>query len=454
MGGSAFSSKGIALHVPRMPPAVYSQVKAACHARLRDLFVYVATPIEGPEKKDHGDIDVLVALERPVVFPSTTYGARIQRPPRDMMAVVEKSLGAEHSIIDPAGGSANLAIPWPSKPDSGTENTHSGQEKDEDEDEDTKAAYVQIDIRICRDVDHLCWCLFKHAHGDIWNLLGSTIRPFGLTVDEDALWLRIPEIEKIDRKQAKVQLSRDPAEILYFLGMKVEGFWAEPFDSVEALFAYVTTCRLFSVPDESDADGEPGDETASAGVIVGDEGRKKLKANDRRRMNGRPVYRRWINEFIPQLRAERRFAPEGLARNLQEARSTVRDEAFASFFVRGEYTRRLRDWEVKKSADEVKKLIKTLIPDDLDHQYRSCLVSAMRKIVMADSHDFGDIAPSVPFQDSERIYNLAAVRLFVEHRWKELGRMAWSRQMEKAHQNMLLKKQGRLAAQSHKSLGD
>ncbi len=61
--------------------------------------------------------------------------------------------------------------------------------------------------------------LFKHAHGDIWNLLGSTIRPFGLTVDEDALWLRIPEIEKFDRKKAKIRLTSDPVEVIRFLGL-------------------------------------------------------------------------------------------------------------------------------------------------------------------------------------------------------------------------------------------
>jgi hypothetical protein len=59
--------------------------------------------------------------------------------------------------------------------------------------------------------------LFKHAHGDLWNLIGSTIRPFGFTVDEEALWVRIPEIEKFNKKRAKVLLTRNPAETVHFL---------------------------------------------------------------------------------------------------------------------------------------------------------------------------------------------------------------------------------------------
>lgn len=143
---------------------------------------------------------------------------------------------------------------------------------------------------LAKTFDHILQILFKHAHGDIWNLVGSTIRPFGLTVDEEALWLRIPEIEAYDRNSAKVMLTKDPVAVLRFLGLAVDNFWEEPFPSVEAMFDYVTTCRLFWVrpmteEDEGNVDG--------AGVSGGEVGTKRLKHNDRRRMKGRPVYRRW-----------------------------------------------------------------------------------------------------------------------------------------------------------------
>jgi hypothetical protein len=281
--------------------------------------------------------------------------------------------------------------------------------------------------------------LFKHAHGDIWNLLGSTIRPFGLTVDEEALWLRIPEIEKFDRKKAKVCLSRDPVEILHFLGMKVEGFWAEPFETVDALFDYATTCRLFYVRDTPEDDAEA--DAIEAGVIGGEEGRKKLRSNDRRRMKGRPVYRRWINEFIPQLRAQGRFTRKGSGPSIEQARSIVRDEAFARFFVELEYKQRLKDWRLNKDKVHIKSLIKELVPIAMESQRRACLVSAMRKIVMDDDPSFG-IVPS-GLKDEDGLYSIEAVRSFVEANLGQVGRIAWAKQQQKAHEAMLLKAAGR-----------
>jgi hypothetical protein len=77
--------------------------------------------------------------------------------------------------------------------------------------------------------------------------------------------------------------------------MQVEGFWEQPFPTVEALFQYATTCRMFWV---KAADSEDVDED-DAGVTGGEEGRKKLKHNDRRRINGRPVYRQWYVLLFP-----------------------------------------------------------------------------------------------------------------------------------------------------------
>ncbi|KAK0730571.1 hypothetical protein B0H67DRAFT_596679 [Lasiosphaeris hirsuta] len=442
MGGSAFGSGPKAPFTPRMPPAVYRRVRALCHAALRELFLFVATPIEGPGKKDHGDLDVLVAVERRVAFPRTP-GDVIPRPPHLLIEVIKKALHADHSIVTKT--SANLAIPWPvylNHHDNQTDGKPYGWDSNgTEEDEDaSRPRYIQVDVRICSDLDQMCWGLFKHAHGDIWNLLGSTIRPLGLTVDEDALWIRVPEIEKFDRKRAKVQLTNDPVEVIHFLGLAVEGYWSESFTSVEALFDYVTTCRLFWVQTESEEDGS-GDGNG-VGVDGGEEGRKKLKSNDRRRMKGRPIYNRWINEFIPQLQAEGRFARPRTS--LQDLRATVRDEAFGQFFVEGEYRERLRLWRVQKSGEEVKSLIKEQIPVDLDPQYRGCLVSAMKKVVMENDERFGIPTPA-QLQDSDGVYKSTAVQDFVAQNWRQVGDYAWANQQEKAQQNMKLKELKRKA---------
>ncbi|KAL2178626.1 uncharacterized protein P884DRAFT_276528 [Thermothelomyces heterothallicus CBS 202.75] len=413
MGGSAFSSLPDPPYTPRMPPAVYRRALSACNALLSEIFVCVASPIEGPGKKDHGDIDILVALEKRTVFPRTRDDS-IPRSPHELMAIIQHQLGAKHAIVHPAGTSAHLTIQWPS---------------------DMDQHYVQVDVHICPDIDDFCWRLFKHAHGDLWNILGSTIRPFGLTIDEEALWLRIPEIEKFDRKRAKVCLSRDPVEIIHFLGMKVEGFWDEPFQSVDALFDYATTCRLFWVRDtpvgvaEEDAD--------ASGVIGGEDGRRRLKANDRRRMASRPVYRRWINEFIPRLCAEGKFLSNHPAKSAEELRAMVRDEAFERFSVEAEYRERLREWRLKRDGEQMKALVKESVPSTVDPQRRACVVGALKKIILEGDPSFGFDPSGLRLADG--FYDTSAVRNFIHHNLEELAKVAWAMQQQRAQEAMLLK---------------
>jgi len=156
MGGSAFSSLPEPPYTPRMPTAVYQCVLAACHAALRDIFVCVATPIEGPGKKGHGDIDILVALDRRAVFPESRDDS-VPRTPHELMGIAQRALGAKYAIN--RGSSANLAIPWPSGM-----NEHSAARLGEHGpgggaagDGTPEDKYIQVDVTICQDVDQLHW---------------------------------------------------------------------------------------------------------------------------------------------------------------------------------------------------------------------------------------------------------------------------------------------------------
>lgn len=408
MGGLAFGTGPNAPYTPRMSPPLYRHLKDRCHAVLRELFVHVASPIEGPVKKDHGDIDVLVSLERRVAFPANPEDAHPRKTP-ELLALIKESLGATHAIV--TGTSANLAIPWPSEISDGLES---------DEVEKDKPRHYQVDVRICDHLDQLCWALFKHAHGDMWNLIGSAIRPFGLTADEEALWLRIPEVEEFDRKRARVLLTRDPVETLHFLGMPVEGFWTEPFPSVEALFEYATTCRFvwMKVFSQSGASLVGGEEIAG-GVAE----KKTLKSNDRRRMKYRPVYRQWITEYIPRLQAEGRFAVEEDRRqSVADLRTVVLEEAFSRFHVQEEYYRRLGQFRLQRNVEEAKGLLKSLLPD-LDNMYRGYIMSVMRKIILENDHNLG-ITPPAELKRADGTYDLQVIRSFVAENWKQVGESA------------------------------
>lgn len=141
-----------------MPPAVYRRALSACNALLSEIFVCVASPIEGPGKKDHGDIDILVALEKRTVFPRTRDDS-IPRSPHELMAIIQHQLGAKHAIVHPAGTSAHLTIQWPSDMDQhvSTPGGVLGDRGIAESQGEPEAKYVQVDVHICPDIDDFCW---------------------------------------------------------------------------------------------------------------------------------------------------------------------------------------------------------------------------------------------------------------------------------------------------------
>ena len=310
MGGAAFASGPDPLYTPRMPPSVYREVQRRCHQTLKTLFAEVDSPIDGPGKVDHGDIDIIVAIPlQPreeketgnIVEQIAPLGEQSEDGCEDesrrsqLMASIQKALGAERSILLPTLWAATFAIPWPadlSPPlDSGgnhaTPSTPEGDDEDFEGDslsipgqsgglqdasrqerscQGRRRSHIQVDIRICPSRARLEWALFKHAHGDFWNLAGSAIRPLGLTVDEEALWLRVPEIEEFHRNRAKVRLTADSAAVLEFIGFEDPSwsrtrFWAGPFPTFEDLFEYAARCRWIWVAVER-ARLEEGDRPA------------------------------------------------------------------------------------------------------------------------------------------------------------------------------------------------
>jgi len=214
--------------------------------------------------------------------------------------------------------------------------------------------------------------------------------------------------------------------------MKVEGFWSEPFKSVDALFDYTTTCRLFQV--RSTPEGHAQEDANEAGVVGGEEGQKRLKANDRRRMASRPVYRSWVNEFIPHLCAEGKFLSKYPGVSISEMRDMVRNEAFARFLVEADYKARLREWQFKKDSEQVKSLIKELVPTTMDPQRRACAVGALKNIIMESDASFGfDFAG---LRRGDGLYDTDAVRNFVRDHLDEVTRIAWTRQQQRAQEAM------------------
>ncbi|KAI0432825.1 hypothetical protein F5Y09DRAFT_128172 [Xylaria sp. FL1042] len=426
MGGLAFASGPNPVFTPRMSPDVYRAVRDRCQEVLRKLFVVVATPIEGPAKTSFGDIDLFVAWNRHDIFPSLK-PAPFGTSPESRKEAIYRALGAFcHKSENPQ--TLTMAIRWPKdlpSPDAepkigliAAKGDKSRTEKKREEDDILVG--IQVDVHVCETLDYLLWMLFKHAHGDLWNLLGSTIRPFGLTIDEVGLYIRIPEIEAFDKKVAKVLLSTDPEEILHFLGLRFDDKqWEEPFASEIDIYEYAATCRLFwvSVDDEPDKASNP--EAKSGDEVVAD--KRKLKSNDRRRMAMRPLFRKWIEEFLPACRASGRFPSTPLARD------EVRQQAFEYFpGVQPIYHARLAGWRIERQAQTLwKAVIKPAVPADIDPIQRSCLTSALKKIIMHGDATFDGIVAPPTLKDRDGIFDVTAVHDWVVDMWPKVLSVAW-----------------------------
>ncbi|KAH7310474.1 hypothetical protein B0I35DRAFT_439115 [Stachybotrys elegans] len=303
MGGKVFSSGEDRLYTPRMPKDVYRAARTYAIACLNGLFVCVSGPLDGPGKTTWGDIDLFVLWPK-VDFISDG----------DAAWQMKKAMSAvrfQHRSTDLK--TCSYAIHWP---DLGSD----AEEQCGDFDPN-RERFCQVDVTLCTDIHDFGWKLFLASHGDIWGILGSIIRPFGLTATDKGLYLRIPEIENKDRKRSMIFLSRDPVEVLNFLGLDATAeYWHQPFGSAEDLFEYVTRCRMFHVADLVPSPFDDDEDEVKA-----------ANSKERRRLCLRPVYRQWIEDFRPSCLNKSEFLRP------RTTRERIKREAFDQFRVGQEF---------------------------------------------------------------------------------------------------------------------
>ena len=286
MGGKAFTSGPTPLFTPRMPPELYYSLRDYYISLLSTYYTQAATPIEAPCKSSYGDIDVLVSQPKSISVNTDT---------------LAKALDAVRILSTSGSPTASFAVPYP-----GLENT-----------------YVQLDIHVCPP-GLFEWQLFHQSHGDMWNLLGTTIRSVGLTANDVGLHLRIPEIEEVNRRRSMLLLTSEPDQVLDFLGLDRDKY-ERPFGSVEALYQFVLGCRWFRNE-----------------MYV----KTELKANDRKRMAQRELYRRFVDEWLP---AKRQFVEMHGERAQGATRDDVQKSALNVFGKREEFEKSIQVWRRERS---------------------------------------------------------------------------------------------------------
>jgi len=412
MGGQAFALSKPPLHTPRMPPEIYAQVRAQTHSILRKYYSHVDSAIEAPAKESYGDVDTYVYGPLDTAFESSETGSIV------VAQNLAKVLGATKFMRQTRDPIINLAIPWPER-------------GDEEEEEKKEGKYVQVDVNVCSTLTSFTWSLFHSAHGDLWNILGSTIRPFGLTVNNRGMHLRIPEIELHDRKKSMIFLTNEPNQILPFLGLDEERWW-RPFGNWEEMFEYAAGCRMFFVKENLDDKGAPGEATSEGeakgngdveGQIGGEEGKKKLKSNDRRRMAKRPIFKAWMDEFIPKCRERGTF--EGTT----VTRKQIQEEAIQTFNIKEECQTRLREWNLEKQKGDLwREILLDCVPlEGVDPVLRAAAIRTLKSTIM-DGLEFDGVVPQASWKDDEGLYDQGEVRRFVQENWERAGQIGLARQ--------------------------
>lgn len=246
--------------------------------------------------------------------------------------------------------------------------------------------------------------------------MGATVRPYGLTITDGGLYVRIPEIEKENRNKARIFLTREPAEVLEFLGLDYDT-WKQPFASMDEAYEYAATSRFFWVQPAATSSAANGDKEPHD--VEAEFKKQDLKSNDRQRMAKRPMFRRFIDEFIPRCRNQGRFTEQRINRE------QTLIEAFEHFGVRREYEERLIDYRKQRQLETLwRAVIKPALPQEgIDYQRRGVAASALKKIILQDDESFG-ILPTTPLKDSNGLYLEDEVRRFVQLRWEDVAEVA------------------------------
>jgi len=290
MGGRAFPD----LHVPRMEQQVYEQVKQATLKILSTRYVGATAMPEAPGKSDFGDVDLVIELPSSMLLP-------VQQLALDLGAVRTKINHPTYSF----------AIPL----------DHARQDSQ---------TFAQIDIQVCLPGD-LAWTIFLHGYGDLGSILGSFNYGYGFTSKNDGFFVRIKEQEAQNWSASQVFLSKDPELVMEFLSLDKHRYH-RGFGSERQLFDWAVSSRLFNRK------------------LVE---KRRDNSEMRSRMEKRPMFRRFMSEYLPAL--------SDVNADSLETRETLANVALLFFDKGDEFNTRRAKVLIENAEEHAWYVIKTTI---------------------------------------------------------------------------------------------
>ncbi|KAI5250601.1 hypothetical protein E4T42_04968 [Aureobasidium subglaciale] len=331
MGGNAFPD----LVVPRMKPQDYQRVKQFALESLSKRHPDATNMPEAPGKLDYGDVDLIIELPSPTLF---------------LYKEVALGFGTEH--IKPNHPTYSFAVPLRDK--------HDGLQ-----------AFAQVDVQVCPP-GYRSWTVFLHGYGDIGSILGVFNYGFGFTSRNDGFHVRIKEQETQNWSASQVFLNNDPDLVMKSLGLDKHKY-AQGFKTEKEVFDWTVASRLFN-----------------RGLVE----KRGNQSEMRTRIEKRPMFRRFISEYLPNL-------PDNEA-NLEETRDTHTRAALAFFGKQDDFNTRRAKVLVENAEKHAWYVIKTTVLTPfakLESKRLNEVVRALKRFVA-----FSDGKPyihDVPAMDTE-----------------------------------------------------
>lgn len=315
MGGNAFREYS----TPRLPTSLYEHLRSQTIDVLQPFYTSVGSPVPGPGKLDHGDIDIIVtgAIGS---LPEREEGPSRERTSALLGAVTYMEIGPTISYLVPLSPNEATVLP------PGISPLHQHQDH-----------FFQIDIHATPTLSTYNWLLFNHSHSDLFSLLGTAIRPFGLTITDTAVFIRSAEIEAAGQgRRARIFVTDSPRrcweDVLGFPDWETY-YSPQRWPTLEAMYAFITQCRFFMF-----SEFEQG---------------RSLNSGERQRMKSRPAYRGFVEEYVPELL---RVEPDFGERGKGLTREMVWQEVMEGFQgVKEEANRKLKLWREEEGRIRVNK---------------------------------------------------------------------------------------------------
>ncbi|USP80665.1 hypothetical protein yc1106_07939 [Curvularia clavata] len=215
MGGRAFKD----LHCPRISPDVYSKAKSQATAALQTVFEQVVVPTEMPEKCDYGDIDFLVSnpLKSPGAYTIQNF------PWEETVQRIKEAFGTTHGRRGYLTADCMyFAVNAPC---------------DED-------YFIQIDVKVCFKPELFEWCTYELNYASNSKIIGSMVKPLGLTLDPEGIHIRVEDIEETDHHGSMVWVSKNPKDLLRIAGLD-HRMVHNRFSTKEEIYQYFASSWLF-----------------------------------------------------------------------------------------------------------------------------------------------------------------------------------------------------------------